>query len=253
MSPGGSWHGPLSPRKPGLFGVSGGLTVWSLAWLVTRLQPKRLDGILLNALAVAVLVEVALITLQYWRGVASHFNHATSFDAAVESTMLGLILFVSVGIVALSFRTFRLLPTEPAMALAIRSGMWLLSLSCFLGIATTILGAMSLAAGGSYELWGRSGVLKFPHGVALHAVQMLPFLAWLSKRLGLNQPVRLVWSALVSQIFFVIYAVWQTGSGRDRFDSDMIGSFILGLAGLFGLYPVSAIARGLIEALRKRA
>lgn len=35
------WSGPLSLRKPGLFGVSGGLTVWSIAWLMTQLQPAR--------------------------------------------------------------------------------------------------------------------------------------------------------------------------------------------------------------------
>ena len=88
---GTTWHGPLSLRKPALFGISGGLTVWSLAWLMTQLQPRRLDRFLANALATGLFVEVALITVQYWRGVASHFNRATNIDTAIEFTMLGLI------------------------------------------------------------------------------------------------------------------------------------------------------------------
>ena len=91
---GTTWHGPLSIRKPALFGISGGMTTWSIAWLMTQLRPQKFDSFLANSLAIGLLVEVALITLQYWRGVASHFNHSTTLDAAIEFTMLGLILFV---------------------------------------------------------------------------------------------------------------------------------------------------------------
>jgi len=244
-----AWQGPLSIRKPALFGISGGMTTWSIAWLMTQLRPKKSDLLLINSLSIALFIEVALITLQYWRGVPSHFNHSTSFDAAIEFAMLALILFVTGGICYLTWRTFRIQAIEPAMAIAIRAGMFLLTLSCLLGIATSVAGEVSLSAGRSSELWGRAGVLKFPHGVALHAIQLLPFLAWLSARLGRNDSVRIVQSALVAQTIFMLYAVWQTSRGRDRFDWDTVGGSLLAVAVLFSLYPAFALSRGCVRYL----
>jgi len=244
---GTTWKGPLSLRKPALFGISGGLTIWSIAWLMTQLLPKKSDRFLASSLAIGLFIEVTLITVQTWRGVASHFNRATSIDAAIEFAMLGLILIVSCGIVYLSFRTFRLRNIDPAMVIAIRGGMWLLTLSCGLGILTSILGEISISAGRSYELWGGAGVLKFPHGVALHAIQMLPAIAWMARSLGVSGAVRIMQSALASQVLFLVYAIWQTIQGRDRFDWDTVGGSILGVAILFGLFPAVSILQGLIQ------
>lgn len=249
---GTTWQGPLSLRKPALFGISGGITMWSLAWLMTQLRPKQLDRLLVNSLAIALLMEVVLITLQYWRGVPSHFNHSTNLDAAIEFSMLGLILFVTGGIFYLTVRTCWLLAIEPAMAIAIRGGMLLLALSCLLGIATSVLGEMNLTAGRSAELLGRAGVLKFPHGVALHAIQMLPFVAWLARLLNLDHSVRIVTSALVAQILFLLYALWQTGHGRDRFDFDSIGGSILAMVALLSLYPAFALALRFVRNLGRK-
>ena len=244
---GTTWKGPLSLRKPALFGISGGLTLWSIAWLMTQLRPRKSDRFLAISLAIGLFVEVTLITVQTWRGVASHFNRATSIDAAIEFTMLGLILLVTCGIVYLSFRTFRLRNIDPAMVIAIRGGMWLLTLSCGLGILTSILGEIRISAGRSYELWGKAGVLKFPHGVALHAIQMLPAIAWVTRSLGVSSRVRIMQFAFASQVLFLAYAVWQTMRGYDRFDWDAVGGSILGVAVLFGLFPALAILHGLIR------
>ncbi len=242
---GTTWHGPLSFRKPALFGISGGMTMWSLAWLMTQLSRSRFDRLLINAIAISLFIEVSLITFQTWRGVASHFNHSTSVDAAIEFTMLGLILFVTGAIFYLTWRTRWLRTIDPAMAIAIRSGMGLLALSCLLGIATSVLGEVSLAAGRSYEVWGRAGVLKFPHGVALHAIQMLPFVAWLTRICGLkHSSVRIVQSALAAQVLFMLYAVWQTSQGRDRFDWDSTGGTLLATVLLLSVYPTLSLARG---------
>lgn len=249
---GASWHGPLSPRKPALFGISGGMTVWSIAWLMTQLRPQRVDRFLAKSLSIGLFIEVALITIQHWRGVASHFNHSTMIDAAIEFTMLGLILAVSAAIFYLTMRTFRLRTIEPSMAIAIRSGMWLLTLSCGLGILTTVLGEVSIASGRTYELWGKAGVLKFPHGVALHAIQLLPIVAWLVLALRLPNPVRLVLATFASQLLFLVFAVWQTSQGFDRFDWNAVGGLLLGAAVLIGLYPAFAIACGCVTYLIRK-
>ncbi len=250
---GADWNGPLSLRKPGLFGVSAGLTVWSIVWLMTQLRPLRFDRILTNMISGSLLIEVGLITWQHWRGVPSHFNHATRLDGAIEATMLVLILFVTASIFYLTLRTFRLRSIERSKAIAIRGGMWLLSVSCGLGILTSILGEVNIAADRPYETWGRAGVLKFPHGMALHAIQLLPMLSWFVRRLRVAHPVRLIRAALVSQVLFQIYAIRQTLQGRDRFDWDTLGGFIFGITCLLCIYPATVITRALALLLRHQS
>jgi RsiW-degrading membrane proteinase PrsW (M82 family) len=99
-------------------------------------------------------------------------------------------------------------------------------------------------------LWGKAGVLKFPHGVALHAIQMLPIVAWLAHILKLPNAVRIVQGALASQLFFLCYAIWQTSQGRERFDWDTIGLCILGVSILPAVYAGLAIAIGCLRTLR---
>ena len=108
---------------------------------------------------------------------------------------------------------------------------------------------MNIASGTPYELWGRAGVLKFPHGVALHAIQLLPIVAWFVHWLQLPLAVRLIQAILASQVFFLVYAVWQTSQGRDRFDWDAIGGLLLGIVVLLGLIPALVIAVGCIAYL----
>ena len=249
---GASWEGALSLRKPALFGISGGLTTFSIAWLMTQLRPQKYDSAMSNSIAVALLIEVALITMQYWRGVASHFNHSTGFNALCEFTMLGLILAVTAAVIYLSFRTTRLREIEPAMALAIQGGMWLLALSCVLGVLTTALGELNIALGRPHELWGKAGVLKFPHGVALHAIQFLPLAAWTLIRLKMPNAHRMVLLLLSSQVLFLLYAVWQTSRGLARFDWDSVGGILLAISAVLGVLPVVAIIKaGLHNSLHK--
>jgi len=102
----GGWDGPVSWRKPIEFGISGGLTALSLAAVMSRL-PRT--GWLAWSCAVAVslfLPETALIDLQRWRGVPSHFNNDTPFDLAVFDLMGILVLVVAVGIIVMTVWTF---------------------------------------------------------------------------------------------------------------------------------------------------
>ena len=242
---GASWEGPISPRKPALFGISGGLTTWSIAWLMTQLKPKKYDCALSNAISVCLLIEVALITLQFWRGVPSHFNASTLVDAAIEYSMLGLILAVTMAIVYLAFRTLWLRAMEPSMALAIRGGMWLVALSCGLGVLTTVFGEWSVARGNSSELWGKAGVLKFPHGVALHAIQYFPIAAWVAQSLRVKNPYRVLQALLFAQVLFLFYAIWQTSQGRSRFDFDWVGGILLGITTLSGMLALATTVQAL--------
>jgi hypothetical protein len=243
LTTGAEWAGPVSLRKPALFGISAGVTVWSLVWVLTRLAPHRFDQRFATIMSSSLLVEVGLITLQYWRGVPSHFNRTTAFDATIEFIMLGLILFVTIGIAWLCSRSRRLLPMPEAEALALRGGLWLLLVSCLLGFVITGAGEFQLARGQSPEVWGRAGVLKYPHGAALHAIQTLPLLAALLQRLRIDHSAYVLRMTIAAHVAFLGHALWQTSGGRARWDLDWTGGLFLGIAGLLLLPLLVAMVR----------
>jgi hypothetical protein len=108
ITSGDTWEGPVSWRKPATFGLSFGLTLITLAWVSSYVPLRaRSRRLLLGVFAAAAVVEVALITLQAWRRVPSHFNMETPFDTLVSRVLAaggGVIILV---IVALTVATLR--------------------------------------------------------------------------------------------------------------------------------------------------
>jgi len=229
---GAEWTGPLSPRKPGLFGLSAGLTVWSLAWVVSQFRPGKLNRSLVSFMSRCLLLEVGLITLQYWRGVPSHFNRTTTFDAIVESIMLTLILLVTLGVAWLCWNSRRLLPMEESRAISIRAGLWFLLVACLLGFLATIIGEIHLVKGMSPEIWGRGGVLKYPHGAVLHAIQTLPALSVLLEKLRVSSSARVIRAAVNAHFLFLFHALWQTFHGLARTEIQWNGIAAMAVAAL---------------------
>jgi hypothetical protein len=218
---GGPWEGPVTWRKPILFGISGGLTSLSAAWVWAKLPPRRGDAWLAAATAWALFVEVLLIDLQRWRGVASHFNRDTPLDSFLYDAMGVLILFVSAVLVDLTVRLLRSpAAMNPDMLLAARAGMVLLVISCGLGIWVSVNGDLRVAQGLEPERYGRAGVPKFPHGVVIHAIQWLPAIAWAGRVVGLSLAARrrLVEVATVLSVLLLAFALTQTLAGRGRFE-----------------------------------
>jgi hypothetical protein len=252
---GGAWEGAVTWRKPILFGISGGLTCLSLGWAWAALPRRRGDVPLAWATAAALVAEVSLIDLQRWRGVASHFNRATPLDAALYDVMTWLILGVTLVIADLTLRFFLQRPRLPAdLLLAARAGLGLLAVSCLLGIWTGAQGEIRRAAGLPPETLGAAGVLKFPHGAALHAVQWLPLLAWAARRAGvaLEARTRLVaWSAAGSGLLGG-YALAQTLLGRARFDTTPLTAALLAAAIAMLAVPPAWIALRLVAGHGRR-
>ncbi len=176
---GGSWAGPVSWRKPIVFGLSVGITAVSIAWFMTFLPLSRRAGwALAGTLAATGALEVFLIDMQRWRGVASHFNDDTAFDEFVFISMGILIGFVAAVIVVVTVRSLITLRAPPSLAWAIRLGLLLMVASQGLGgqIIDNGLDAVDVAGAATF---GESGALKVPHAVTLHAAQVLPAVAWL--------------------------------------------------------------------------
>jgi hypothetical protein len=225
------WEDPKSYRKPILFGISTGLTLGSLLLLMSDLRPRRWDPYMRGLLCGTLVAEVLLITVQSWRRVPSHFNRSTIVDASIETGMLVCILLAVAVIFALTVRSFRqdAFPNaSAARILAQRSGMVFLVLSCVLGIGITVMGNFLMINGGSPEILGSKGILKFPHGIVLHAIQTLVLWALICDVFGSARGVSSVAWLSASHLSFLIYALRQTFLGRSRWETDDIGWVLLG-------------------------
>ncbi|WP_367326127.1 hypothetical protein [Streptomyces sp. HUAS ZL42] len=189
---GGPWDGPVSWRKPVTFRLSFGVTLIAVTWVTSyvRVGP-RLRAVLLVVFAVDRVVEVGGITLQAWRRVPSHLNMEMPFDTAVSMTLAvgGGVLVVLLTVFAIA--SFRHRPSGPAgMALAVRSGFAVLLVALACGAAMIARGVVLTRTGHQAAAYHSTPPLKPLHGVSLHAVLVLPVLAWLLSRTSWSESAR---------------------------------------------------------------
>ncbi|MER6124364.1 hypothetical protein ABT173_17245 [Streptomyces sp. NPDC001795] len=181
---GGPWDGPVSWRKPVTFGLSFGLTLIAVTWVTSYLRiGARPRTVLLVVFAADCVVEVAGITLQAWRHVPSHLNTETPFDTVVAMTLAvgGGVLVVVLS--AFAAAAFRHRPDGPlGMALALRSGFAIMIVALLSGAAMIARGVVLSRTGHQQAAYHSTAPLKPLHGVSLHAVLVLPALAWLLSR-----------------------------------------------------------------------
>ncbi len=184
-----SWEGPLSWRKPTTFGLSFGLTLARITWVTSYLRvPARTRTLLMGVFAADCVVEVSGITLQAWRDVPSHLNTSTSTNAAVAYTLAagGAVLIVILGTFA-ALALLGRIDASPSMTRALRAGFLLLLAGLISGAAMIAVGTTEMRTGDPSRAYELAGFLKTFHGVTLHAILVLPGLAWFTARLGWSE------------------------------------------------------------------
>jgi hypothetical protein len=189
---GGSWDGPLSLRKAATFGLSFGITVITIVWVASFLRlSDRARTLLLTAFTAASVFETTLVSMQAWRGVPSHFNMETTFDAVVaQSLAVGGFTLVVI-LVALTIASFRANPTVPvSLQIAIRVGFIALLGSMTVGGLMIARGVMLVVAGDPSAAYATGGSLKPMHAVMMHGILVLPALAWLMTRANWSESRR---------------------------------------------------------------
>ncbi|RSN08594.1 hypothetical protein DMB42_21570 [Nonomuraea sp. WAC 01424] len=188
---GGPWEGAVSWRKPFTFGVSFGLSVLTLTWVSQWLR-LRARAFVLGAFTVASTFEVALITLQAWRGVPSHFNMETPFDTAVARTLAGFGGVLIVIAITMTVAAFRPAPgVAPSTRLAVRAGFATLLASMVFGGVMIARGVVQVVTGNQQLAYTVATALKPAHAVLMHGVLLLPALSWLLSRTLPSEAARL--------------------------------------------------------------
>lgn len=217
--------------KPAKFAASTALFMFTLAWMFSYLpgwpRLRRIAGWLTAATLV---LEVSLITLQAWRGTTSHFNVGTPLDAGVFAAMASGILVQTAASLAVTVALWRQPFADRAFGWALRLGMAISLLGASTGglmtqptavqladaragHRVTVLGAHTVGAqdggpglpGTGWSL--QHGDLRVPHFVGLHAMQMLPLIAFLliGRSAAETRRVRLVWVAGAG--YFALFAL----------------------------------------------
>lgn len=208
---GGTWEGPVSLRKAATFGLSFGLTLVNVTYIASFVPLKdRTRTTLLSIFALACVLETLLVSLQAWRGVPSHFNVETPFDAAVAQ-MLAVggftLVAIIVALTAAAFRAGTALP--PGLRLAIRAGFVALVGAQIVGGVMIATGMRLVLAGDPQRAYTTGGWLKPVHAVLMHAILVLPLLAWQISRTDWDERTqdRVLRIGIVLYAFIVVATV----------------------------------------------
>jgi hypothetical protein len=225
--------------KPAKFAVSIAIYTLTLAWVFTYLpewtRTRRIVG---RASAAIFVLELAIIDLQAWRGVTSHFNVATPLDTAMFSAMGAAIALQTLTSVAVAVALWRQAFANHALGWALRLGMSLTIVGAFSGGLMTrptaeqleqarttqqmpVAGAHTVGApdggpGVTGTGWSvEHGDLRVPHFLGLHALQALALVALLVPvRWGESRRVRITVTGAASYAALFGILVWQAFRGQ---------------------------------------
>jgi len=191
--------------KPLKFFLSVAVLSWTMGWILTYLQNQRIVKIYTGILLVTMIIELAAICLQSYRGTTSHFNVSTVFNGVVFAIMGIAILTFTVATAVICFLFFRQrnfnLPEK--MIWAYRIG-----LLCFLlfsiegGLMISFMkhtvGDVDGGSGLPLLNWSlNAGDLRVAHFFGMHALQLIPlvghFLATGKKQVFIFSGLYLIW------------------------------------------------------------
>jgi hypothetical protein len=180
------WSGAVSYRKPLVFAASIGVLLPTFGWVLDQLPDRRrLATPLAWTMLVSSSLEVGLITVQAWRGTASHFNVARPLDAAIFSAMGSLVTVMSACLIVLLVWFLRRPGFDRLLHRAVAAGLWLMMIGLGLGYWIIQLGNRYVNEHDAVPqtvTYGAGGVAKLPHAVALHGLQVFIVAAVLLRR-----------------------------------------------------------------------
>jgi hypothetical protein len=192
--------------KPAKFAISIAIYALTLVWVFTYLPEwtwvRRIAG---WTTAITLVLEVAIIDAQAWRGTTSHFNVGTPLDAALFTTMGSAIVLQTLAAVLLAIALWRQQFADRALGWALRLGMTITIIGASTGgLMTAPTSAQIAAARATHRMplsgahtvgapdggpglpgtgWSRDhGDIRIPHFVGLHALQGLALFAVLLPR-----------------------------------------------------------------------
>lgn len=253
VADGGGWDGPVSWRKPIVFSASIALLLWAVGWVLDRMPVARprLAGALAWGLAVTSTIETSLIVLQTWRGRASHFNVFDPADAVVFGVMGAMVGLMALGLVSLLVWALVERPTDPATRWAVLGGLAMIATGLGVGRWLIELGMAYVDRFGAVPEVVTNGdaVVKFPHAVAFHGIQLFALVVALGVATDLTAARRLlaVRAAVLGYGGLLVFAVGTSIAGQP---ADTLAAWSVPLVAGSGVAIVASLALPLAAARR---
>ena len=226
--------------KPAKFAASITIYTLTLAWIFSLIPEwTRTRRIVERTTAFVMVLEIALISLQAFRGTTSHFNGSSPFDMAVSATMGLAILIQTLSTIAVAVALWRTPLVDRALGWALRLGMTITIVGAFSGglmlrpsdqqlAAARTSGEMPLvgahtvgAPDGGPGLPGTGwstehGDLRIPHFIGLHALQVLPIVALVLARRKVGEPARVRMTFVAAASYITLYGILVTQALRGQ-------------------------------------
>ncbi len=186
--------------KPAKFFISTIFYLWTIGWLLNYVEaPIVARSSLGTIVSFLLLLENVSVVMQAARGVRSHFNISTAFNAGVFGAMGVLIAINTLALVVLLWWFLAKPAPMPAGALwGCRLGVLLAVLASVEGgfmaasMAHTV-GAVDGGAGVPFFNWSKqAGDLRVSHFIGLHGLQVLPLAGFWLSEVGASAGVFLV-------------------------------------------------------------
>lgn len=208
--------------KPIKFELSIAVFNVTVGWMLLRLHTAPASSRTIAAVvALAMFVEIAALMLQAARGVPSHYNNSTPFNAAVFSAMAIAIVANTAAVAWLCLLSFQPQPQlPPAVVWGIRLGLILFLLSSLQGFQMVAnhghtVGAADGGPGLPLLRWSTvAGDLRVAHFAGLHAIQVLPLLGYLTSRADRQAGIAAVAAAFLALAAFTVWSLAQAWAGR---------------------------------------
>ena len=196
---GDTWSGPVSLRKPVDFAEAGWLIAWSVALILPLLRTRPWQRHVIGGSVVLFAVgETAIMAIEAWRGVPSHYNFSTPFDAALmRGGAAGTAGVFLIGVVVLLVAALRTPGLTTSLRLGVVAGVVVLFVGCAVGFimvsnnsgvfqgsvgggfgnrAAAYLGPDAATVGPDYLVLRpatQGGDLLLPHAIGVHGLILL--------------------------------------------------------------------------------
>ncbi|MFC7548998.1 hypothetical protein [Plantactinospora sp. GCM10030261] len=229
--------------KPFKFSVSLALYATTLAWMLSLLPRRsRVAERAATVIVAMALIEMTIIVTQVIRGTTSHYNETSPLNIALVIALGSTIMVLFVAHFVIGIALLRRPPTDRTAARAVALGIGLSLLGMLVAVPMVLPsqapdiegvgGAHSVGVpdgGPGLPLVGWStvgGDLRIGHFVGLHALQALPILAILlrrlSDRLDERTRTRLLTIAGVAYGALTILLTWQALRGQPLLRPDAL-------------------------------
>ncbi|MBZ5525645.1 MAG: hypothetical protein LAP21_25775 [Acidobacteriia bacterium] len=178
--------------KPIKFATSFSTFLWTIAPMLLALRmPGWQRKIARQAIAFGAIMEMVFLSAQAWRGV--YFTGAPTLTDSIilqgASAMISIVSTVCLGMTVVYFFNSRVALTDKTMIAAIRFSLVIFMIGNAVGGYMLARGSHTVGApdggpGMPFTNWSTiGGDLRVAHFIAIHAIQILPLLAWALKEM----------------------------------------------------------------------